>query len=790
MMPAGDVPSRGWSRPPTGGDRRPAAGSRSCRWPPGPRYAGDRLAFVYNVYTEPAHRRRGLARPHDGRHSRVVPRPRASPSMALNASRRRPAVSTSRWATVESPSPMMFLIAGSDQRDLSGAGESRAGCSDRILSARSAGDAQTMPFIITDPCIETKDTACVDVCPVDCIHPRKDEPEFAQTTMLYIHPEECIDCGACVPACPVAAIYESIDATPAASEGSDRGQRDLPQRRRRHDGPGRSDRQAHVAAHADIMAVPAAERRRHARSSADCSCSDADLTADEVATWNVNGIRARHAQVQEWIARERPDVVCLQEIKATSDQIPELLLEMEGYWCYWHGGKGYSGVGLHVSRAARRRASRVLHPEFDFENRIVAVELAVGDLTVASIYVPNGGKDFPAKMRFLEALDDYAASFAATGRAAGALRRPERRPHRPGRASRRSGSRARSASCPRSARCIERILGRGLVDLGRALDPDNDGLFSWWAPWRNMRQRNIGWRLDYVIASAAARRAAPSAVRCRWTSAPATTRRSWRRSLEHGSDFDHHEATKTRRHDGIFLKESVRLRDLRAFVTDRRRTGHERRPRTVPPLRPVRHAVGRELDHVSQHGDAAGVPAGARRGAARRWGSPTPALDEHGYVMATVPATTKQGRGAGDRIHRARGHLAGDERRERRADRPRALRRPRPRRCPTIAPPSSGSPTTPRSRSRSATTSSPPRARRCSARTTRPASPRSSRAAAYLIAHPDIPHGTVRIAFTPDEEIGRGARTSTSRGSAAAAPTPWTAAAGAKSKARASPPTR
>ena len=72
-----------------------------------------------------------------------------------------------------------------------------------------------MPFIITDPCIETKDTACVDVCPVDCIHPRKDEPEFAASTMLYIHPEECIDCGACVPACPVAAIYESVDSTPS-----------------------------------------------------------------------------------------------------------------------------------------------------------------------------------------------------------------------------------------------------------------------------------------------------------------------------------------------------------------------------------------------------------------------------------------------------------------------------------------------------------------------------------------------------------------------------------------------
>lgn len=72
-----------------------------------------------------------------------------------------------------------------------------------------------MPFIITDPCIGTKDTACVDVCPVDCIHPKKDEPEFAQTSMLFIHPDDCIDCGACVPACPVAAIYESPDATPA-----------------------------------------------------------------------------------------------------------------------------------------------------------------------------------------------------------------------------------------------------------------------------------------------------------------------------------------------------------------------------------------------------------------------------------------------------------------------------------------------------------------------------------------------------------------------------------------------
>ena len=64
-----------------------------------------------------------------------------------------------------------------------------------------------MTYVIAEPCIGTKDTACVDACPVDCIHPKKDEPEFEAATMLYIHPEECIDCGACEPACPVTAIF-------------------------------------------------------------------------------------------------------------------------------------------------------------------------------------------------------------------------------------------------------------------------------------------------------------------------------------------------------------------------------------------------------------------------------------------------------------------------------------------------------------------------------------------------------------------------------------------------------
>jgi ferredoxin len=72
---------------------------------------------------------------------------------------------------------------------------------------------ERMAYVITEPCIGVKDSACVDVCPVDCIHPRKDEPAFESAKMLNIHPDECIDCGACVPACPVEAIY-ALDEVP------------------------------------------------------------------------------------------------------------------------------------------------------------------------------------------------------------------------------------------------------------------------------------------------------------------------------------------------------------------------------------------------------------------------------------------------------------------------------------------------------------------------------------------------------------------------------------------------
>ena len=118
----------------------------------------------------------------------------------------------------------------------------------------------------------------------------------------------------------------------------------------------------------------------------------------KIATWNVNGIRAREAQFCEWLDRDRPDVVCLQELKAEPAQVPARC-KLDEYHTYWHGSRGYSGVSLHIRKALADAEPQFSHPEFDMETRIVQV--ALGNLVLASVYVPNGGKDYTAKLEFM-----------------------------------------------------------------------------------------------------------------------------------------------------------------------------------------------------------------------------------------------------------------------------------------------------------------------------------------------------------------------------------------------------
>ena len=233
----------------------------------------------------------------------------------------------------------------------------------------------------------------------------------------------------------------------------------------------------------------------------------------KVATWNVNGIRARQAQLFDWLAAEKPDIVCLQEIKASHDQLTFELRDMEGYWSYWHGDKGYSGVAILVAKSLAGALPACSHPGFDFEQRIAcaSVPSPAGEVMIASVYVPNGGKDFDAKMRFLNALESYVADAERDGKLlilCGDLNvaleerdiHPKlRKPHLIG-------------ATPEERALLARVIGKGLVDVHRKFEGDNDNLFTWWAPWRQQKERNIGWRIDYVLASKALAERAASAV--------------------------------------------------------------------------------------------------------------------------------------------------------------------------------------------------------------------------------------------------------------------------------------
>ena len=240
----------------------------------------------------------------------------------------------------------------------------------------------------------------------------------------------------------------------------------------------------------------------------------------KIATWNVNGIRARQAQLQDLLTTEQPDVLCLQELKASPEQVPALMVSPDEYWTYWHGGGGYSGVALLIRRTFVTAAPQFTHPVFDFEHRIVEARVAVtgvaelDELRLVSVYVPNGGKDFEAKMRFFRALREWLAETVTPGTAlvlCGDLNvaLEERDVHPRERKLNQIGTR------PEERTLLTGVLADGLVDVGRAMDPDNDQLFTWWAPWRGLRQRNIGWRIDYILATAPLAMAASRCVSMR-----------------------------------------------------------------------------------------------------------------------------------------------------------------------------------------------------------------------------------------------------------------------------------
>ncbi|MFC7535769.1 exodeoxyribonuclease III [Sphingomonas sp. GCM10030256] len=223
----------------------------------------------------------------------------------------------------------------------------------------------------------------------------------------------------------------------------------------------------------------------------------------KIASFNINGIRARLPRLLEWLEREQPDVACLQELKCADEALPVSDIEAAGYGAVWHGQKGFNGVAI-LRRGGSPDLRRVGLPGDPEDSHSRYIEAEIDGVVIASLYLPNGnpvGTDkFAYKLAWMERMRQHSAELFATERPvvlAGDWNVvPEDRDVF-------SAERMRHDALmqPETRAAWRRILHQGWTDALRALHPKEERLYTFWDYTAGCWQRDAGFRIDHLLLS-------------------------------------------------------------------------------------------------------------------------------------------------------------------------------------------------------------------------------------------------------------------------------------------------
>lgn len=223
----------------------------------------------------------------------------------------------------------------------------------------------------------------------------------------------------------------------------------------------------------------------------------------EIISWNVNGIRAiANKEALKWIDERDSDIVCLQEIKALADQIPDGMFAKEYLECHVNPAqkKGYSGT-LTWSSLTSDHVSTCGHVDHTSEGRIV--ETHFGDIALFNVYFPNGQKDedrLAHKMEFYDAFLTHCQKLREEGKSI-IICGDVNTAHREIDLKNPKANSKTSGFLPIERAWIDKLIDHGYIDTFRYVHGDALDKYSWWSYRANARIKNVGWRIDYFFIS-------------------------------------------------------------------------------------------------------------------------------------------------------------------------------------------------------------------------------------------------------------------------------------------------